>query len=121
MNKTNHHTQNRSHRSDRKQPDNPASRRSPSTDQERTHAEQPKRPEVSFKAWPVEAAVWKNRIVRDDGGTFDAYSVAIERSYKTDDGWKKTTRFRVDDLPKVMLVAQKAFEHIVTAPPNKDD
>jgi len=41
-------------------------------------------------------------------------SVSIERSYKDkEDNWKTTNSFNVNDLPKLILASEKAYEAIV--------
>jgi hypothetical protein len=68
-------------------------------------------PETKFKAGQMTATVWKND--RKEGQEYDTFSVNIEKSYKDKDGsWKKTTNYQLNDLPKVVLVTQKAFEYL---------
>ena len=70
------------------------------------------KPIKKFRAGAINASVWKNQIERD-GKEFEAYSVSIERNYRDkDDKWKSTSSFKVNDLPKVALVANKAFEFL---------
>ena len=66
------------------------------------------RPEKTFKAGAVEAAVWNNET---DKGAFK--SVQLSRSYKGGDGsWKTTGSLRATDIPKARLVLDKAFEYL---------
>ena len=61
----------------------------------------------------VSATVWENVSVKD--GKSSTYpSVNIERRYTQDDGatWKTTGSMRMNDLPAVAMVAQKAYEFI---------
>ena len=51
--------------------------------------------------------IWK-------GKKFSVYTVAFERNYKDRDGnWKSTNSMRVNDIPKLRLVAQEAYEYLV--------
>ena len=40
------------------------------------------------------------------------YSVKVQKSYRDKDKWKTTDNFYPTDLPKLLLVAQKAFEFV---------
>lgn len=71
-----------------------------------------KAPMTSFRAGGVKATVWENEIKTKDGKTIDVYSVNIDRSYKDGDEWKTTNSFKLNDLPKVQLVASKAYEYL---------
>ena len=69
-------------------------------------------PEKTFRAVNVEAAVWLNETEKD-GKKIRNFSVTIQKSYKDDDGnWKTTKTFFRDDLPKLRLVIDKAYEFI---------
>jgi hypothetical protein len=74
-------------------------------------------PEKEFRAGLVKAAVWKNTRKDKAGQEFEAVSVRVERRYQDKDGkWQSTSSFRPNDLPRLALVAQKAFEYVATAP-----
>ncbi|MCB9358644.1 hypothetical protein H6503_01810 [Candidatus Woesearchaeota archaeon] len=70
-------------------------------------------PDKRFKAGSITATVWLNNIEKD--GKLASYSsITLERSYKDKDGnWQTTNSFRSNDLPKLALVAQKAYEHVM--------
>lgn len=70
-------------------------------------------PVKEFRVGGVKAAIWKNE-VEQDGRTVIRYSVKIQRSYrdKASDEWKTTEYFFPEDLPRLILVAQKAFEYV---------
>ena len=71
------------------------------------------RPERKFKAGPLVATLWKNSAVRPSGEKGEFYTVSLDRSYKDKAGkWAKTSSLRVNDLPKAVLVLQKAYEYI---------
>ena len=63
-------------------------------------------------AWPIEATVWQNTYEKD-GEAFESFSVTIEKSYRNGEEWKKTTSFKPADLPKVKLLADKVYAHLV--------
>ncbi|TAL57814.1 MAG: hypothetical protein EPN86_01295 [Nanoarchaeota archaeon] len=66
-------------------------------------------PEKKFKAGAISATVWKN-----DGQKGSYKSVQLTRSFRDKaEKWKTTSSFRVTDLPKVALVANKAYEYLV--------
>jgi len=65
------------------------------------------KPAFEQRLGAIKATVWANQ---NDGKTF--YSTSIVRSYKDGEEWKETTSFGRDDLPKVQILAQKAYEFI---------
>jgi len=70
-----------------------------------------KLPIQTFKAGAVRAAIWENELEKD-GKKFKNHSVQIDRTFKQGDEYKKTNSFYAQDLPKVALVAGKAFEYL---------
>ena len=76
--------------------------------------EEKQKPNKKFKAGVVTAAVWANEMKDRQGNKFSVYTVVFERSYKDRDGnWKSTNSMRVNDIPKLRLVAQEAYEYLV--------
>ena len=72
-------------------------------------------PEQKFRAGSITATVWKNDIVKD-GVNASFNSITLERSYKDKDGnWQTTHSFRINDLPRLSMVTQKAFEYVAMA------
>ena len=73
--------------------------------------QQPNQPIKEFRVGGVKAAVWRDA-VEQDGRTVIQHSVKITKTYrdKTTDEWKTTDYFFPNDLPKLILVAQRAFE-----------
>ena len=66
-----------------------------------------KGPEHKFRAGGVSATIWRNE---SEKGSFS--SVKLEKSYKdSQDNWKTTSSFGVNDLPKAILVLSKAYEY----------
>lgn len=74
------------------------------------------KPETVFKAGAVRAAVWKNQASK---GSF--YSVTIERMYKKDDVWCYTGQLRKNDLPKAILVLNKAYEYVLNSTTTEEE
>lgn len=71
-----------------------------------------KKPVEKFSVGLVQASVWKNR-VKFDGVEKDLFSVSLQRSYKEKDGnWQSAKNLNPNDLPKAILVLQKAFEFV---------
>jgi len=71
------------------------------------------RPVKEFKAGGIRAAIWKE--TRSEGGTETVrYSVKIEKRYfdEASKEWRSTDYFFANDLPRLCLVAQRAFEFI---------
>jgi len=67
-----------------------------------------------FKAGAVIADVWANEMKDRQDNKFSVYTIAFERNYKDRDGnWKSTNSMRVNDIPKLRLVAQEAYEYLV--------
>lgn len=71
------------------------------------------KPEMKYRAGGVIATIWKNQ-AEIKGKTMEYSSVTIERRYKDKkDEWQSTNSMKLNDLPKAILVMQKAYEHIV--------
>lgn len=69
-------------------------------------------PKKRFKCGGVTAAVWENEQATNDG-TFTVESVTFSRRYKKSDGeWDSTSSFRKNDLPKLQVVCQQAYEFL---------
>lgn len=85
-----------------------AKKANPTTPTTETH-----RPIKTLEAWPIKAAVWANTADKD-GETRTFHSVTFERRYRAQDGtWRSTQSFGVEDLPKLALLATKAFDQLV--------
>ena len=61
----------------------------------------------------IRAAIWRKEVEDSDGRKYFQYSVKITRSYKDKGVWQETDNFFRDHLPRLMLVAMKAYESIV--------
>jgi hypothetical protein len=69
-------------------------------------------PEKTFNQGSCRAAVFTNEI-KQNGKTAIIRNVAIQKRYKDKDGnWQNTNSFGVNDLPKLVLVATKAYDYL---------
>ena len=63
-----------------------------------------------IRAGTISASVWKDEVEKD-GATAIRHSIRIQKRFRQDNGeWKNTDYFFPEDLPKLQLVAAKAFE-----------
>lgn len=70
------------------------------------------KPEHTIRSGAITATIWKNTGTKDKK-EYTYYSVNLERSYKDkEDEWQKTGSLRSQDLPKAILVLQKAYEYL---------
>ena len=68
-------------------------------------------------------AVWRNdvRFARD-GDSRIMYSVTMERRYKDQSGaWQSSGSFRLNDIPKLKLLLEKAYEYLTMEVSEDDD
>ncbi len=67
-----------------------------------------------FHAGSVRASIWENE--RDiNGKTFTVRDLTFSKRYRDVNGeYKNTTKYSANDIPKAMLVLQKAYEQMVT-------
>ena len=70
-------------------------------------------PIKEFRAGGIKAAIWRED-GEDQGRTVVTHSVRIQKRYfdNTSSEWRTTEYFFSSDLPRLCLVAQKAFEYI---------
>ena len=72
---------------------------------------EPKTPDKKFKAGGDTATVWKG--ISPKGATY--FNVQLGRSYKDkDNNWKTTSSFRESDVPKAVVLLQKAYEYVIS-------
>ena len=78
------------------------------------------KPQKEFRAGGVKAAVWSSDTVHE-GRNVTKYSIRIGKRYCDQNGsWKDSDYFFPDDLPKLQLVAAKAFEYTVLKQSEED-
>lgn len=71
-------------------------------------------PERKFRAGGVTATIWLNKGKRSNGEESEFKTVSLERSYTDKEGkWQTTNSLHINDLPKVSVVAQRAYEYLV--------
>lgn len=76
------------------------------------NAHEAKLPEKKFRIGPISATIWKNQTEKN-GSIVEYRTVSFERSYQNKNGdWANTNSLRVNDLPKAVLVLQKAYEYL---------
>ncbi len=76
-----------------------------------------------FQCGGVNVAIWENEIETANGPQ-TVERVTIERRYKDEkDGgaWKSTNSYRMNELPKAILVLQKAYEALACKKRSDDD
>ena len=68
------------------------------------------KPVTDFRVGGISASVWRNE-VQQDGEIRVRYSIRIQKRYRNSDGEYTTSPcFFPQDLPKLQLCVQKAFE-----------
>ena len=77
-------------------------------------SEEKKRPKKKYRVGCVSAAIWEDQ-VEADGRTEVRCSVSFERSYRdpATQEWRNSKSFFAEDLPRLQLVAGKAYEFLV--------
>jgi len=70
-------------------------------------------PVKEFRAGTIVASVWEERGAAN-GKSYPKFSIRIQKRYRDEKSgqWKTTTYIRPDELPKLALVATKAYEHL---------
>ena len=70
------------------------------------------KPEKIFQHGGVKAAIFINEHEKD-GESFTKKSISVQRVYRDKEGvFKTATSLHVNDLPKAILVLQKAFDYL---------
>ncbi len=74
----------------------------------------PNQPEKKFRAGAISATVWENTGQRKDGTTASFNTISFERGYKNKEGnWKSTNSLRISDIPRAVVVLNKAYEYLI--------
>ena len=80
--------------------------------------EEKKQPVKTIRAGAVSASIWENADPQPDGTVRMRYSVTTQKRYCDKNGnFQNSDSYFPNDLPKLQLVIQKAFEFIIL---NKD-
>ena len=70
------------------------------------------KPEKVFQHGGVKAAIFVNEYEKD-GESFTKNRISVQKIYRDKEGmFKTTTSLDVNDLPKAVLVLQKAFDYL---------
>ena len=73
------------------------------------------KPVRKFQAGGISAALWKNTTALKNGSEMESLAVTLDRRYKDNDGmWKSSGSFRMNDLPKAILVLGKAYDFLTS-------
>lgn len=71
-------------------------------------------PEITFRHGSCSASIFENEYANKDGA-FTVRTVSFQRSYRDKQGnWQKSTNLRVNDIPKAILVLNKAYEYLTS-------
>lgn len=71
-------------------------------------------PEITFRHGPCSASVFENEYNRGET-SFSVRSVSFQRRYQDKDGqWQTTSSLKVNDIPKAVLVLNKAYEFLTS-------
>ena len=80
------------------------------------------KPEKEFKAGAVRATIWSNMRLSGEGKAFNSHKVIIERIYKENEqGFKTTRSLGINDIPKAVLVLQKAYDFLLCSEQRRND
>lgn len=72
----------------------------------------PQRPFKEFRAGPIKVAIWQND-AEQDGRPVVRHSVRISKRYlDRQNTWQDSEYLFVNDLPRLRLLVEKAFEFI---------
>ena len=71
-------------------------------------------PEKKFVAGGISATIWNNVGQGQNGQSVSYPTVSFQRRYKDkNEQWQTSNSLRLNDLPKAMVVLQKAYEYLV--------
>ena len=85
-------------------------------------AQEQRAPFKTFRAGKISISLWQNE-AEYEGRTFTQYTTKIQKRYlnKQTDEWETTEYLYPQDLPNLIVCAQKAFEFISLTEVNNDD
>ena len=70
------------------------------------------KPEKTFEKGSCRAAIFYNEVEKD-GKELRIPKVVVTRNYMDNDNeWKTTNSFNINDLPKLIMVATKAYDYL---------
>ena len=73
------------------------------------------KPIKKFRAGVLSVAVWENTgTSKRTGEPVKFNTITTDRRYKDKEGeWKSTRTLRINDMPKMILLLQKAYEYFI--------
>lgn len=72
-------------------------------------------PEITFRHGACSASVWENNY-RKGNQDYTVKNITFQRQYKDKDGkWQSTNSLQVNDIPKAVLVLNKAYEFLTAS------
>ncbi|MCB9362398.1 hypothetical protein H6504_03090 [Candidatus Woesearchaeota archaeon] len=78
-----------------------------------------KGPEMKYSAGAISATVWKNNGTNAKGEPADYRTISLQRNYQDKDGkWQSTNSLRLNDLPRAVMVLNKAYEYLLLRGPD---
>ena len=78
-------------------------------------------PEIVFRHGTCSAAVFENEYKRGSDA-FSVKSVAFQHSYRDKNGqWQNGGSLRANDIPKAILVLNKAYEYVTSNTRDEDE
>ena len=71
-------------------------------------------PEITFRHGLCSASIFENEYKRGEE-SFTVRTVSFQRSYLDKEGnWQRTNSLKVNDIPKAVLVLNKAYEFLTS-------
>tara|TARA_Y100000310_G_C20682783_1_gene817022 strand:- start:1192 stop:1491 length:300 start_codon:yes stop_codon:yes gene_type:complete len=77
-------------------------------------------PEKKLRSGSVYLTIWKNKKQINNDKVAYYYTVTLERRYKKDGEWKASNTYRVNDLPKAVMLLDKAYEFMTLEKSGKE-
>ena len=72
------------------------------------------KPVQTYRAGSIAAKIWENQVIKKDGSTAVFHTISLDRSYQDANAtWQSTNSLRATDIPKAILVLNKAYERLV--------
>ena len=70
-------------------------------------------PEKTFRQGSCSASVFANTF-KKNGKDIEVKRISVQKAFKDDNGWKTTNSYDINDLPKLILVASKAYDYLTS-------
>ena len=72
------------------------------------------KPVKKFRAGAISASIWENSDPQPDGTIRIQYSITFQKRYRDKEGeWNDSDSYFPNDIARLHLVTQKAFEYII--------